>query len=379
MMTTTRILHGTEGWIRADEDALTNLYEAHGGAAPADLPGLLDWARAKDAPLVTIAIESSTAAPSPGARVFDAAVLLTHRRVAGISTVRLAGHGWADQQVVCTRTHHAATQLAAAVVIWLGGLGRWRLDLEQLPDSDPFVDALGALCPSDRLESGDPLPYLTWAATRTATNWAPKKFRQQSRQAQRRLTQECGEPSILTLDTTDEVLDHLGGYHEVFDARERELGRPSAIRDPAIAATKEAVLRRLGDQHLLQAWELRVGTELIAYYITLQVGSTRRMWDGRMTPGLAHVSPGTILMAHVLQTWHGDPSIERVDFMRGSNEFKKRLSAGEVGTQRLRAWSTPGLAGAETALTTADHHTRRVIRTARDRSPALAGLIRRLR
>lgn len=261
----------------------------------------------------------------------------------------------------------------------MGGLGRWRLVLEQLPVYDPFVQALTSLSRNVRAERGDPLPYLDWPTTRTQTSWAPKKFRQQSRQAWRRLAEQCGEPEICRLDTTEEIFAHLAGYHDVFDARERELGRPSALRDPAIAATKQLVLRRLGDEGLLQAWELRVSGELIAYYIAIRVGTTQRMWDGRMTPGLAHVSPGTILMAHILQEWHRDPAIRQVDFMRGSNKFKCRLSSGEVDTQRLRAWSTPRLAKVELALTKFDQHNRQLVRAARDHSPAVARIIRRFR
>ncbi|MDQ2849435.1 MAG: GNAT family N-acetyltransferase [Actinomycetota bacterium] len=371
MAPTTRILKSTREWTKTDHDALIALYQAHGGSAPGDLPGLLDWSLCTGTELVTIAMEG------PG--VFEAAILLTCHRVAGIHRIRLAGHNWADQQIVPTRTPEAATHLAIAVSTWLAGLGRWRLDLEQLPVHDPFVEALIALGLNTRLAPSDPLPYLIWPTTRTPTNWAPKKFRQQSRQAHRHLTEQHGETEICKLDTTNDILAHLPEYHDVFDARERELGRPSALRAPGIAATKVKVLQRLGNQQRLQAWELRVRGELIAYYITIQVGTTRRMWDGRMAPGLAHVSPGTILMAQVLQEWQRDPRITRVDFMRGSNEFKHRLSTGEINTQRLRAWSSPRLATIEIALTKFDHHNRRIVRAARDRSPALAKIIRQLR
>lgn len=371
MPTGTRILERRSDWTDADHDALSVLYGARGEPAPGDLAGLLDWAGCSDVDLVCIAIEGSGG--------FDAAILLTRRRVAGVWTIRLAGHGWADEQVVPARSRASAARLAAAVADWLSGLRRWRLDLEQLPLNDPFVEALGGLCPVAALDSGDPLPYLDRPETRTPTNWAPKKFRQQSRQAHRRLTEERGEPRICVIGTTDRILDRLGCYHSVFHAREQELGRPSALRDSGIAATKQRVLRRLGDQGLLQAWELRVGEELIAYYITVQVGTTRRIWDGRMAPGLAHVSPGTVLMAHVLQEWHRDPCIQRVDFMRGGNEFKRRLSNGQIETRRLRAWSSPRLAATDTSLAALEDHGRRLVRGARDRSPTVARVIRWLR
>jgi CelD/BcsL family acetyltransferase involved in cellulose biosynthesis len=301
-------------------------------------------------------------------RLEAAAVLAVSRR-AGVHRICSLGAGQSDHVLLPARTQTAAEQLAEALAEALRSLrGPWYLDLEQLPHRDPVAARLLQVLPAAISVPGAPLPYLTIPERLPAGKYAPKKFRQQTRAAQRRFDAAGVTTVQRSVQDPGEIRRLLPQVRQVRLARDHALGRVSDLDDEALTRFWERAALALAERGELEATTLHADGDLAAYCLGMRDGSTYRLWDGRINPVWAPQWPGQLLYGQLLERLVVDGTCRQIDFMRGSTAFKHRLTQTALQRDHLQAASSMAVL----AAVLAPGRARSAARALKQRSPALS-------
>ncbi len=329
---------------------------------PARRPWLTASARAYPA------LEPWVVAVGGGDRLLAAATLTIARR-RGLTRVAALGQGLADHALLPAVSPDAAGELAAALDRALRALPTpWTLRVEQLPAGDPVAAALARSLPAARVEPGDDLPYLEIPVGADPSRYAPKKFRQQTRNAQTRFD-SAEVPTALT-HTRDaaEVETLLPQLREVRLARDHAAGRVSDLDDPFRAGWWRTTALALAARGELEATVLTAGGDVAAYCLGLLDGDTYRLWDGRFHPCFAEQAPGQLLYGRLLERLVTDGTWRTVDFLRGQTPFKAKVTHAALHREHLVAASS----SAVLAAVSSPGRARAAARALKGRSPAVA-------
>jgi CelD/BcsL family acetyltransferase involved in cellulose biosynthesis len=141
--------------------------------------------------------------------------------------------------------------------------------------------------------------------------------------------------------------------------------------DPRAAAFHREVISRHAMAGLVHLFTLRIDGDLAAFVVGIRDGATLRVWNNRLNPAWAHVSAGRVANAAAVRLVVDDTRFTALDWMRGVEPYKLSSATEVIATEQLRAWSS------RSARLPAHAHD--LARRTRDRSPAVASVVARLR
>lgn len=272
-----------------------------------------------------------------------AAGLLAERRRAGHREIVGLGHGASDYARLPARSEEDAEALAAAIADWLGGRrGPWRFRFEQLPDGDPVAAGLARRLREAVLEDGDPSPRLLLHDDRTLEQVMSSKTRQSLRTARNRLGR-LEEGFSVRADRGSGATACLGDVERVHRLRDEALGRASDLDDPERLEFWRSLITAYAGRGAVEVGRLLIGSEMAAYSVAFLDRGSYRLWDTRIDPGRAFVSPGRVLLADLIERLRAEGAWSEFDYMRGEEDYKRRMSDDVVPAQNVRAWSSGGL------------------------------------
>ena len=286
----------------------------------------------------------------------------------GIPTIRLAGHGVYDTQVVAAGDADSVAALAYALRWWLAQRRAWRLQFEQLLAQDDSLSPVYDAVPNAQWSQGDPVPILEWQEGAHSRNWARKKARANERRAQAQLQRTATAWHVVCLTDPGEISRLLPTLADLRARRELALNRPDVFADPHLRRGHEELIVQLAHAGKAEVWTLTIAGTLAGYAVAGRVDGTQYLLDSRIDPASAAHEPGTLLFAQMLRTWHAQPAISRVDFGRGASTFKRRWQTTQEERYTLVGWSSLWVRRIEEHWTLVTGRARRVLRQARDRS-----------
>jgi CelD/BcsL family acetyltransferase involved in cellulose biosynthesis len=269
--------------------------------------------------------------------------MFAERRRAGHREIVALGHGSSDYARLPVRSDDAARVLADAVGDALDRRrSPWRLRFDQLPSSDPVAVHLVERLAHAAIEPGDASPRLVLHGDRPLDAVMSAKTRQSLRTARNRLDKLDGGYAV-RIDRGPGVCAQLDDIERVHRRRDRALGRDSDLDHPSQGRFWHEVLSAYGARSEVEIGRLQIAGELAAYTVSFLDGSSYRLWDTRIDPARAFVSPGRVLLADLIERLRAEGAWSEFDFMRGEEDYKRRMSDDAVPAENLRAWSSAAL------------------------------------
>ncbi len=273
-----------------------------------------------------------------GDQLVAAALLATHRRVA-IHEIFGAGHGASDYLRLPVLDDDAADTLAAGIAGWLRHRRPWRLRVEQLPVDDPAAAALVRHLHHAAVVPGDGSPRLRFVPGTPVDRLFSAKTRQSLRTARNRLARLDEDVRIET-DRGPAAATNLEDLARVHRARDQALGRRCDLDDPTRYELWRTLLTAYAQRDELEVGRLLIGSELAAYSVSFLDGDSYRLWETRFDPARDFVAPGRLLIAGLLERLATEGRFREFDYMRGEEDYKRRMSNDVVPAEHLVAWSS---------------------------------------
>jgi CelD/BcsL family acetyltransferase involved in cellulose biosynthesis len=159
-----------------------------------------------------------------------------------------------------------------------------------------------------------------------------KKQRANIRYARSRLERAGGGTfELANPGTLSRALEELFTLH---GSRWQTAGQPGVLHDPAVQQFHRLVAPALLPEGLLRLYQLRVGQRTIAATYSLFFRDTAYCYIQGFDPEFAELSPGTLLMFHVIEdaVHHG---LSRFDFLRGEEAYKLHWRPRAENTYRI--------------------------------------------
>ncbi|HEX6338319.1 MAG TPA: GNAT family N-acetyltransferase [Jiangellaceae bacterium] len=267
-----------------------------------------------------------------------AAALLAERHGRVRHVVGL-GHGPSDIAALPARDQAAAETLATAVADHLGTLPRpWRLTLRHLSAHDRVATALTARLPRATIAPGAVSPTLQVGGSRTLRDYVSRNHHQQGRRLRNRMLRDGLDPVIAHLREPGDIMTVLPEVVEVCRERDRELGRRSAMDDPAAAQFFRRVVEVHAFRRLVALTTLRIDAALASYVLCFVDGTAFRMWNSRFHPQWSRYGVGHITHDAAVE-YALASGCEVYDWGRGEEPYKFSLSNDQVRAADLYAWS----------------------------------------
>ena len=163
-------------------------------------------------------------------------------------------------------------------------------------------------------------------------NTFSKKQRANIRYARSRLERAGGGTfELANSETLTSALDELFTLHA---NRWQAAGEAGVLYDPAVQRFHRIAAPALLREGLLRLYQLRVGQRTIAVIYSLFFRDTAYCYIQGFDPAFAELSPGTLLMFHVIEdaAHHG---ISRFDFLRGEEAYKLHWRPRAENTYRI--------------------------------------------
>jgi CelD/BcsL family acetyltransferase involved in cellulose biosynthesis len=268
-----------------------------------------------------------------------AAAALFAERNARIRQFVALGHGPSDIVALPARDQAAAETLATAIADHLGKLRRpWRLTVRHLPAQDRVATALAARLPRTTIAPGAVSPALRVGQSRTLRDYVSRNHHQQGRRLRNRMLRDGLDPVIAHLREPGDIMTALPELVAVCRERDIELGRRSAMDDPAAGQFFRRVVEVHAPRRSVALTTLRIDGTLAAYVLCFVDGTTFRMWNSRFHPRWSRYGAGHI--THDAAVEHALASgCEVYDWGRGEEPYKFSLSNDRVRAADLYAWS----------------------------------------
>ena len=125
--------------------------------------------------------------------------------------------------------------------------------------------------------------------------------------------------------TVEVESDPLPIWPEFIDLHQGRWSRPGApggvLGDAAVLAFHAAALPRLAMAGVARLYALRIGGRLAAAYYTLLQHGRLLFYLSSFDAAFAYVSPGTILLAHIVEHSIAE-GLQELDFLRGNESYK---------------------------------------------------------
>jgi CelD/BcsL family acetyltransferase involved in cellulose biosynthesis len=193
----------------------------------------------------------------------------------------------------------------------------------ELPELPPFAQANALPCPpacEERIEEGEPCPYLPLPERAEALRAALPSRKRRSLAMNRNRAERRGALTFHSLADcpADQLLAELVCLH---GSRWESRGEAGVLSGRSVQGFHQRALPRLTAAGLARLHALRIGNDIAAvYYGFLHNGRAYGYLTG-IDPGFAHESPGTLLLAHVMEEAIREGARE-FDFLRGGEAYK---------------------------------------------------------
>jgi CelD/BcsL family acetyltransferase involved in cellulose biosynthesis len=250
--------------------------------------------------------------------------------------VCLAGNGVSDKLSTVSSAEDGGV-VARAVLDHLARRAElWdTCDFRDLPADSAIVCADLPPALAGSVEAEEPCPVLT--LPRTADDLlqtVPRALAQNLRRSTRR-ARERGEVVFETAapDTRRELLAALFHLH----AARWEARGQRGVLDERMRRFHETVSCALQERDMLYLHALRIDRRIIAAQYVLQYNRRAYLYITGFDPDFGALSPGALLMSHVLQEALRRGNNE-FDFLRGRERYKYVWGAVDRPQRRLRIW-----------------------------------------
>lgn len=117
----------------------------------------------------------------------------------------------------------------------------------------------------------------------------------------------------------------------------KERGQSGVLSDTAVRLFHQEVAARFMSSGTLRLFGLQHGEKLIAVIYAFVSGSRLFFYLGGYDPEFARLSPGTVLMALVIENAISN-GFSEIDFLRGNEKYKYNWGARARTNYRLLAW-----------------------------------------
>lgn len=248
------------------------------------------------------------------------------RRFTPFRRIQLLGTGLSDRLDLFL-PEDPAEGAESALRHLLARPARWDLlDLRDMADGSPAVEAIRTAAARLGLECevsvDSEAPYLpiesdweTFFTTRFGRRW-----RKTLRHNARRLEAE-GSPVFRTFSGTldDSLLSRLAAVPQ--DEEYQGIGRRSIFGSGPKRAFFEEIARRFSHRGWLHVTVLELAGEVAAFHLSFQYAGKYFDYFTGFHRGYAKLSPGAVLMAHVIEECFRN-GLREVDFLRGTEPWK---------------------------------------------------------
>jgi CelD/BcsL family acetyltransferase involved in cellulose biosynthesis len=205
----------------------------------------------------------------------------------------------------------------------------------ETPDLPPQIAALPHPCPAgcdDLLETGEPCPYLPLPQRpEELRSVVPARKRRAIAMSRHRAARR-GNVTVLSLADrpVEAMLADLIRLHRL---RWESRGQPGVLCDARVQAFHARTLPRLERSGMARLYALRIGEDVAAIYYGFAHRGHAYAYLTGMDPAFAHESPGTILLAHVIEDAVRE-GLREFHFLRGGEAYK--YGWGAIDRHNLR-------------------------------------------
>lgn len=237
-------------------------------------------------------------------------------------TLELIGGGdVSDYLDLLARAGHEEEAWAALLQSRTAERERWVL--HAVPAASPTVRALPALAGScsvfATIEREERCPVLSlppsWDAYLASLSG---KHRHELTRKIRRFERDVPDGRVVSVQTATEVAARLGDFLKLH--RASRAGK-AKFMDARMESFFRAAIPALAARDGVRLWLLEAGDEPIASFICLEWDDTVGLYNSGFAPGRAAVSPGLVLLSHVIRDAIARRR-PRFDFLRGEERYK---------------------------------------------------------
>ncbi len=210
-------------------------------------------------------------------------------------------------------------------------------DLHAIRAASPTAALLPALAPAyglvatRELEERCPVIDLpsTWDGYLAGLG---SKQRHELRRKMRRLERETPGAAAVAHATADGVAARLG---EFFALHRGSRAGKARFMDERMGGFFRAVIVGLAVRGMARLWTLDAGGRAIAAFVCVEWPGTVGVYNSGFDPGMAALSPGIVLLAHVIRDAI-ERGMTRFDFLRGEEPYKLAFGAHPEDLCRIR-------------------------------------------
>lgn len=212
-------------------------------------------------------------------------------------------------------------EAAAAVIAALAAAAEGAaIELHELPPDSPLLAAPAPPGWTEEVVVESCSPVLALPPSMAAL-WErlPRKLARDLRQAQRR----CAAAGTVRIERADvESCEAIFSALTALHARRwQERGEAGILADPAVQRFHRAALPWLAAAGILRLYALRLDGRIAAAFYGLACNGRHSAYLTGFDPGLARLSPGTVLLAHAIAEAIGE-GLRSFDMLRGEERYK---------------------------------------------------------
>lgn len=231
------------------------------------------------------------------------------------------GIGISDYLDPLLEPQHAEACAASALDILSQHAHRFdRCDLECQREDSALLRVVPPPGWQSQTHAGEPCPVLDLTAPAELHHGPLSGHRLNRLRYYRRRAEAMGpvafEPG--TIDNLDELLTTLFDLH---GRRWQERSEPGVLADPRVQAFHRVSAPLLLADGRLRLWSLRVAGRIVAVFHGMADRSRFHIYIGGFDPDLRHLSPGTLVIGHMIQEAMREGRCE-AHFLRGRESYK---------------------------------------------------------
>lgn len=211
----------------------------------------------------------------------------------------------------------------------------------ELPELAPGAQALTLPCPAgchELLTTGETCPYLALPAIPGKLAETLPHRKRRSLSMNRHRAERRGAVAFQSLaDSDPETL--LAELFRLHGIRWESRGEQGVLADPQVQLFHRKAMPRLAETGLLRLHAISIGGRTAAVYYGLSHGARAYAYLTGFDTDFAHESPGTLLLAHVMEQSIAE-GVREFHFLRGGEAYKygwgavDRWNQGRVFTRR---------------------------------------------
>jgi CelD/BcsL family acetyltransferase involved in cellulose biosynthesis len=212
-------------------------------------------------------------------------------------------------------------EAAAGLLAAMASSRAW--EIWELADLAPHAEALQLSAPAGSEETraaSDTCPYLPLPERPEELAGILPRRKRRSLSMNRNRAERRGEVTFHSL--ADEPADSLlAELYRLHGRRWESRGEPGVLGDESVQRFHLLAVPRLAEAGLVRLHAIRIGGRTAAVYYGLSHGAHAYAYLTGLDPDFAHESPGTLLLAHVMEDAIAE-GVREFHFLRGGEAYK---------------------------------------------------------